>query len=126
MSDFDWYRDNAVVVREQPAIAIYRNVYGDITIRQKGEIDPEPLEVEDVVIVVLPQNARRLAEAILAVAAAIPAPGPLALPAPADRTAAERQRRHRAKRNGPCNRDTVTDTVTRRDTAELFEVRPPD
>jgi len=51
----------------------------------------------------------------------------LILPAPADRTAAERQRRHRQRtRNGPCDRDTVTGTVTPRDAPIPFEVHPPD
>ena len=116
--DFDW-NDAGVDIPGQQPIAVYTNPEGHIVIRQDGDW----YRKDDAWVVVLPENARRLADAILALAEPVPAPGPLALPAPADRTAAERQRRHRnAKRNG----STVTPTVTRRDAPELFEVHPPD
>jgi len=124
--DFDWHNDDDVVVQEQQAVAVYRNPRGCIVVRQKGDWYGHE---DDVWIVIEPDRAGRVAHAILALVEPLPAPGPLSLPAPADRTAAERQRRHRAKRNGPCDRDTVTGdrngTVTR-DAPELFEVHPPD
>lgn len=100
-ADFDWHRDVAVAVRHQPAIAVYRNSIGDITIRQRGDVDPETYEENDAIVTVTRHNAAALARAILALADPAGAPPQLALPAPVDRTAAERQRRHRdRKRNG--------------------------
>lgn len=108
--DFDWCKDrDDLIVEEQAAIAVYTNPRGSIVIRQKGDLDPETYTYEDAWIVVEPRYAAELARAILALAPQSVAP--LALPAPADKTAAERQRRHRdRKRNGG---DTVTGaTVT--------------
>lgn len=123
--DFDWndVADDIVVAHQAP-IAVYTNPDEDIVIRQDGDW----YRRDDAWIVVRRENARRLAEAILAFAEPEPAPAPLALPAPApaDRTAAERQRRHRErKRNGSTVTPTVTGAVTG-DAPELFEVRPPD
>lgn len=109
--DFDWYKDlEDLVVEEQAAIAVYTNPRGSIVIRQKGELDPETYDYQDSWIVVEPHYVAQLARAIMALAPQQTAP--LALPAPGDKTAAERQRRHRdRKRNGsvtPCDRDSVT------------------
>lgn len=61
-ADFDWNNDNdAVVLPEQPATACYRNPRGEIVIRQQAAWDQD----EDSFILILPQNARRLAQAIL-------------------------------------------------------------
>ena len=108
---FDWDKDREdLVVEEQAAIAVYLNPRGSIVIRQKGERDPETYDTVDSWIIVEPHYAAGLARAIMALAPKETAP--LALPAPGDRTAAERQRRHRErKRNGgvtPCDRDSVT------------------
>jgi len=126
-AEFDWFGGEDVAVREQAAIAVYQNVRGDIAIRQRGDFNPDTLDIEDVVIVVTPRHAAELARAILDLAEPEQAPAPLALAAPPDRTAAARQRRYRnAKRNGStvtpavtipdrngaCDRDTVTDAVT--------------
>jgi hypothetical protein len=119
--DFDW-DDVDVVIPHQASIAVYINPHGDVVIRQDGDW----YRRDDAWIVVRPENARRLAEAIMELAEPEALPR-LALPAPADRTAAERQRRYRnAKRNGSTVTPTVTGSVTRRDAPELFEVRPPD
>jgi hypothetical protein len=104
-ADFDWFGDEDVVVREQAAIAVYQNVRGNIAIRQKGDLNPETLDVEDVVIVVTPRHAAELARAILDLAEPERAQQ-LVLPAPM--TPAERQRKRRDKQ-----RDSVT---TQRDT----------
>jgi hypothetical protein len=101
IADFDWYTDEAVAVRHQPAIAVYRNANGDVSIRQRGDIDPGTFVENDVIVVVTQRNAAELARAILALAESDRATPQLALPAPADRTAADRQRRYRErKRNG--------------------------
>jgi len=114
--DFDWYGED-VAIPVQDAVAVYRNVRGNIAIRQKG--DWHGYE-EDVVIEIVPDRAGQLAAAIFAIAeemGAVTKPATtLALPAPADRTAATRQRRYRERK-----RDRVTVTsggaegVTRRD-----------
>ncbi len=116
---FDWDKDrDDLVIEEQAAIAVYLNPRGAIVIRQKGELDPETYDTVDSWIIVEPHYGAALARAIMALA---PQQGTLALPAPGDRTAAERQRRHRErKRNGtvtPCDRDSVTgdrDTISGR------------
>jgi hypothetical protein len=97
MSDsFGWHDPANVTVESQPAIAVYETARGNICIRQEAAYPDE-----DVCILVRPENARRLVEAILALAGPEQEPAPLALAAPPDRTAAERQRRYRnAKRNG--------------------------
>lgn len=104
---FNWWANEDVIVREQQAIAVYPNGQGDVVIRQSGH-----LYEDDVWIVLGPQHAPALARAILEAACyshqeieveldAVPA-----LPAPRkDRTAAERQRRYRERRNG---HETVT------------------
>ena len=115
MSGFDWTRDDSIVVPEQQAIAVFTNVHGRIAILQKGDYHPD----EDVVIVVNRKNAAQLARAILALAE--PDAAPLALPAPTDKTAAERQRRHRdRKRNGDDTVTAVTVTPCARNGASLF------
>jgi hypothetical protein len=44
--DFDWHDDDSVVLRHQPAVAIYRNNAGGVTIRQERSWDQD----EDVTI----------------------------------------------------------------------------
>lgn len=59
--DFDWINDPDIIVREQPAIAVFRNGAGAVVIRQERTWDDD----EDVYIVVWPEHAQRLCEAIL-------------------------------------------------------------
>jgi len=107
-AEFNWHHDDSVAVRDQPGIAVYRNSVGDITIRQRGDVDPETYEENDTIVTVTGRNAAALGRAILALAEPDSAPPQLALPAPTDRTAAGRQRRYRDRK-----RDGVT--VTGRD-----------
>lgn len=104
MSDtFNWDEiADDVVVPEQAAIAVYTNPKGDIVIRQAGQYGPD----EDQWIAVAPIHALALAHAIAHAAGLELAATESA--APKDRTAAERQRRYRA-RNAVTPRHTVTD-----------------
>lgn len=120
-SDLDWHRDDSVVVRDQPGIAVFVNVHGYIAIRQRGDMDPRTLETDDAVVVVAREHAAELAHAILALAEPKEAPQ-LALPAPDGKTAADRQRRYRARKRYSVtvperdDRNAVThDAVTSRD-----------
>jgi hypothetical protein len=101
-SDFDWDEiADDVVVPEQAAIAVYTNPKGHIVIRQAGQYGPD----EDQWIVVAPMHALALAQAIAHAAGDDLAASES--PAPKDRTAAERQRRYRARNVTP--RHAVTD-----------------
>ncbi len=79
--DFDWRDDDAVVLQEQPATAVYVNTYGAVIVRQQNWPD------EDVHVMVRPENAKTLADAILNAArsastaeAVKPAPGKPRMP----------------------------------------------
>lgn len=61
--DFDWENDDSIVLREQPATAIYRNPYGSLVIRQKRRW---PDEEEDPIVVVSPESAVAFMEALAA------------------------------------------------------------
>ncbi len=115
MSDsFNWRDDPEIVLTEQLAIAVYRGARDHVVIRQEASSD----EDEDHCIFVLPQNAMRVARAILAAAG-------LEWPAPsldniqerpeAKTPGAIRQARFRkSKRNAvtpvtPVTRDSVTE-----------------
>lgn len=74
-SEFDWFADPDIVLREQLAIAVYKNPAHEVVIRQERAWD----EDADTFIRVQPDNARRLADAILRAAGEQP---PLALPPP--------------------------------------------
>lgn len=74
---FDWTHDDAIVLREQPALAVYTNPRNEVVIRQACAWD----EDDDTVIFVLPENARAVADAIL-VAAAPLIKRPTAKPSP--------------------------------------------
>jgi len=56
--DFDWRDDPTVVLQEQPATAVYINTFGSIIIRQHMWPD------DDVHVMVRPEHAKTLAEAI--------------------------------------------------------------
>jgi hypothetical protein len=103
--DFDWI-DSAedVVVPEQAAIAVYLNPKGDVVIRQAGQYHPD----EDNWIVVAPDHAPRVAEAILEAAGlAVYHPEDDQAAEPKDRTAAERQRRYRERHRNGAGRDVT-------------------
>jgi hypothetical protein len=90
--DFDWsiYRDD--VIAHQAPITVYTNPGDNIVVRQDGDW----YRKEEPWIVVRRENARALAEAILAFAEPEPAPVPMALPAPM--TPAKRAKRNRERK----------------------------
>jgi hypothetical protein len=97
---FDWTHDDAVVLREQPAVAVYTNPHNEVVIRQACAWD----EDDDTVIFILPENARAVADAIVASAAPLLRSAP---PSPSQRlSGAERQRRYRERNGG---RDGTSD-----------------
>lgn len=101
-SDFDWDAiANAVVIPEQAATAVYENPEGNIVIRQAGQYGPD----EDAWIVIAPEHAKQLADAILRCAAEITGDGDVdrSHGTTAPLTNAERQRRYRERRNAPRN-----------------------
>lgn len=110
MSDeFDWSLETPVIMA-QLAVTVYWNARGELVIRQERWCDDE-----DDLVIVTRENARTLANKILAELGAVETP-PLCLPSPVKSTNAERQKRYRDKhpknkRNGV----TVGDTVTRND-----------
>jgi hypothetical protein len=92
---FDWSDGEPIVVRVQGAIAVYTNPYGDVVIRQKGDWGEERAPS----IVVAPDRARLIAEAISRVAGVADNFDEQNAPhVTKDRNAAERQRRRRRKR----------------------------
>lgn len=63
--DFDWSPDDpCVVIKSQPALAVYQNPHGAIVIRQESQHHPD----EDCYVYLQPENAIVLAEAITALA----------------------------------------------------------
>jgi hypothetical protein len=105
---FRWCNDETVVVRTQMAIAIYLNPYGELVIRQEGQMHPD----EDVWVVIAPDNVPAVIEAMQEAIGTADAPATVTK----DPTAANRQRRHRDR-----HRDGVTPVtaggVTDRDSA---------
>jgi hypothetical protein len=64
-ADFDWNGDDdAVVLREQPAVAVYQNPRGQIVIRQERAWD----EDSDTVVLILPENVSAIVRALQSVA----------------------------------------------------------
>lgn len=51
-SNFNWSSDDSIVLREQPAIAVYRNSIEGLTIRQERAWN----EDEDTIVVIAPQG----------------------------------------------------------------------
>jgi len=106
--NFDWYSDDgesSIVVRHQPATAVYTNPHEVVMRQQYGD--------EDDFVYVTKNNALKVAQAILSLAGIEVAltrlhdgglDEPLLLSAPKDKTAAERMRRYRKKK-----RNAVTD-----------------
>jgi hypothetical protein len=62
--DFDWNADDSIVLREQPATAIYHNRHGVLVIRQKADWDAE----HDTFAFITPENAVVFMEAFAKVA----------------------------------------------------------
>ncbi|MGH6792379.1 MAG: hypothetical protein ACRECF_06540 [Methyloceanibacter sp.] len=134
-SDFDWTsNNNSIAVREQPAIAVYLNSYGQVTLRRARSWDEE----DDCFIPIAQENVLTVVGAILRAAGMDDVrlyrqlgDGPFAAcedidiseepfsreaePKPKDHTATERQRRCRANK---AKRDTVTPERDSRDNAE--------
>ena len=112
--EFDWNpsrdTDHSIVVRHQPAIAVYTNPHDEVVVRQQDQYD----ESDDHFVFITKDNVRKVAERIMEVAGIEVATlaEPLLLAPPKDATAAERMRRYRnRKRNGDRNedRDGVTE-----------------
>jgi hypothetical protein len=61
--EWSWSPDNSdIVIAHQPAIGIYRNGWGSITIRQERSWDEE----EDTFVLVAPENLENLIRALSA------------------------------------------------------------
>jgi hypothetical protein len=121
-NDFDWSDDDSVVLRDQPAVAIYSNKFQQVVIRCERAWDQE----DDVVVLVDFAHAIRVVHAILETAGhgdiefIRPSRGGFVdvdqaddeLPGPKDKTAAERQRRYRNKHRNGNGRDVTGEGVT--------------
>jgi len=95
-----------VVIRNQPAVAVYTNPNGGIVLRQAGDYGAD----EDHWVYFDPMHAEAIANAILAAASLDQRAD---TNSPKDSTAAERQRRYRARKRAAegvtRNADAVTD-----------------
>jgi hypothetical protein len=58
--DFDWNTDDAIILREQRATAVYHNRLGELIIRQKAAWDDE----RDTFIYITPENCNALMDGI--------------------------------------------------------------
>lgn len=108
MSEFDWYGDRSVVVREQLSVAVYVNPNGQMVIRQQCPWERD----DDSIIIVNPESAQAVADRLTALAA-IEMPM-LALPAPKAKSGAERTRAYRDRKRDAGVTDSVTENVTER------------
>lgn len=88
-ASFDWAADPDIVVRPQPAIAIYENGAGAVVIRQEAAWD----EDSDIYIIVQPEHCERIAAALLRAAG-----HELVINNQRRSAAAERARRYRERR----------------------------
>jgi hypothetical protein len=98
-TNVDWQNGPCVVVKMQAAVAVYVGGTGNIVIAQEADAYTD----EDSIVVVQPSNAVAVARAILETAASLGVDVSGSQHGTKDKTAADRQRRHRDK-----NRD-VTD-----------------
>jgi hypothetical protein len=80
--DFDWRDDPTIVLQEQPATAVYINTYGSIIVRQQMWPD------DDVHVMVRPEHAKTLADALLRAARTAAHEAPVVAPEPKRRDAA--------------------------------------
>jgi hypothetical protein len=99
-AEFDWTGDDSIIAREQPAIAVYNNTAGAVVVRQERAWD----EDSDTYILIQPENAEKIADAILRAAGFDLATEPVK-----DHTAAERMRRYRNRRNAHRNAPLLLD-----------------
>jgi hypothetical protein len=58
--DFNWYKDESIVVKEQFPIAVYVNADGYVVIRQRGD----EFNDEDALIAITPENVRSLVDCL--------------------------------------------------------------
>jgi hypothetical protein len=96
---FDWAMTASVVLHEQPQIAVYESDSGHVVVRREQSSN----EDNDAVIIIAPENAVAICDAILAAAGIAEQPG--------DRTATERQRRRRARLRDRRDRHAARDTL---------------
>ena len=121
---FDWVSGDWIVLRVQPETAVYVGLNGHIVIRQAGGHGAE----DDQVILVRPENAVVLANAIVAAAGFDTAISDVnarsaETSSRKPKTAAERQRERRAKKHQATDEalklalshDSVTNVTTARD-----------
>jgi hypothetical protein len=98
--EFDWNprndTDHGIVVRHQPAIAVYTNPHDEVVIRQRDQYD----ESDDHFVYITEDSVLRVAQRMLDLAGIeFQRKEPLLLPPPSN--GAERQRRYRQRhRNG--------------------------
>ena len=98
--EFDWNpsndTDHSIVVRHQPAIAVYTNPHDEVVIRQQDQYD----ESDDHFVYITKDNVLRVAQRMLDLSGIeAERQEPLLLPPPSK--GAERQRRYRQRhRNG--------------------------
>jgi hypothetical protein len=132
LPDFDWKSDDSIAVCEQPAIAVYENKCGQVTLRRERSWDEE----DDVFIPIAKDNVLTVIAHILRAAgmfdielirardgggsedvqlqdlivggAVVEPWDELSRSVPKDKTAAERQRRYRSRQRNGNGRD-VTD-----------------
>ena len=114
--EFDWNprndTDHSIVVRHQPAIAVYINPHDDVVIRQQDQYD----DSDDHFVFVTKGNVLKVAQWMLEVAGVEAKPQPLMLPKPEPLSGAERQRRYRDEhRNGNGYADWDESDVQRND-----------
>jgi hypothetical protein len=109
--EFDWNPDNdtdhSIVVRHQPAIAVYLNPHDELVIRQQDQYD----DSDDHFVFITEDNVLRVVERMLEAAGiemATAGAEPLLLPPPKDKTAAERVRHYRNKHRND-DRNGVTE-----------------
>jgi hypothetical protein len=94
------HHDVDVVIAMQMSAAVCTNPKGDNAVRQEGPSYRKE-DTWGAWIGITPNNTKRLADAIMALAEPGTASGPLALLASEDRMGADQQRRYRARqRNG--------------------------
>jgi hypothetical protein len=112
--EFDWNpkddEEHDIVLRLQPAIAVYLNPHDEVVIRQQDQFDVS----EDHFVFITKGNVLKVVERTLAVAGIerIEDCGldePLLLPALKDRTGSERQRRYRNRHRNGDGRDVTGD-----------------
>jgi hypothetical protein len=131
--DFDWGDPELVAIPSQPSVAVFRNHWGDIVIRQEGI----NMDGSDMWVRVRPENLPALIRVLAAEIDPAEAPAPQvepepeprpkreaasatsnnAEPMPKDRTAASRAKRYRERKRHADRHADRDATVTQRDAA---------